>query len=421
MLAVDFDAALKGGIPQMNTNWRWSDQHQAVLSTCSSLITIVKDGGSEVVQFSHFSVKEFLISDRLARASGDVSRYHILLEPAHTILAQACLGVLLRFDDDIDQDSARDIPLAEYAAQHWVEHAQFENVSSHIWQAMEYVFDAKKPHWAAWFRVHSIDVSWKWFSYHGARGSPLYYAALCGFYDLSEHLIGRHPKDINAAGGRLVTPLVAALYRKHFRVAELLHRYGASVHVRGESGWLPLHTACATGRMDIVQWLMNHGVDVNAQSNSGWTPLHAAAYHPQLEPIQVLLEHGANINARTDLGCVPLHHVASSSENKPHLESMQILFDYGSDANIRDNAGLTALHHSSYWERGDGGIASWGTVEATRLLLKHGANIDAEDNKGRTPLQLALAHGREEIATFLSGYGATQSDQPSTGHSLSGT
>jgi hypothetical protein len=48
-----------------------------------------------VVKFSRFSVKEFFSSDWLARSSGDVSRYHIFLEPAHAILAKACLGVLL--------------------------------------------------------------------------------------------------------------------------------------------------------------------------------------------------------------------------------------------------------------------------------------------------------------------------------------
>ena len=407
MLAVDFDAALKGGIPQMNTNWRWSDQHQAVLSTCSSLIAIVKDGDSEVVQFSHFSVKEFLISDRIARASGDVSRYHILLEPAHTILAQACLGVLLRFDDDIDQDSSRDIPLAEYAAQHWVEHAQFKNVSSHIWQAMECVFDAKMPHWAAWSRLHRIDRFMIWFPKSFHPGSPLYIAALCGFYDLTEHLLGRHPEDINAENGHLLTPLVAALDGKHFRIAELLHRHGASFNVRGYLNMTLLHVACATGRMDIVQWLTNHGADVNAQSKWCWTPLHEAAFRQELEAIQMLLDHGADINARTDLGCIPLHHAASPSNNEPQLYILQILLDYGSDPNIRDNAGLTALHHSSCWQVKDY-IPRWGTVEATHLLLEHGAEIDAEDNKGRTPLQLALMYGRDEMARVLSEHGATQ-------------
>ena len=108
VLAVDFDAARREGIPKLNPHWRWADQHQAVLSTCSSLIAIVDDGDSQVVQFSHFSVKEYLTSDRLANANRVVSRYHILPESAHTILAQACLGVLLRFDDPVNKDTAKD-------------------------------------------------------------------------------------------------------------------------------------------------------------------------------------------------------------------------------------------------------------------------------------------------------------------------
>ncbi|KAF8469399.1 hypothetical protein DFH94DRAFT_656891, partial [Russula ochroleuca] len=161
VLAIDFDAPADRGIPQSNPNWRWTDHHQAVLSTCSSLIAIVDDGGYQVVQFSHFSVKEYLTSDRLARSSTDVSRYHILLEPAHTILAQACLGVLLRLDDHVD---VGDIPLVEYAAENWIDHARFENVSSHIRDAMEYFLDADKPHWASWSRVQTTDVEWLSFS-----------------------------------------------------------------------------------------------------------------------------------------------------------------------------------------------------------------------------------------------------------------
>jgi len=156
VLAVDFDTARQGGIPKLNPDWRWSDQHQAVLSTCSSLIAIVDDGDSQVVQFSHFSVKEFLTSDRLARSSEDVSRYHILLEPAHTLLAQACLGVLLRLDDTVNAENAKDIPLAEYGARYWVDHAQFGNVSLCIQEGMEFLFDEDKSHWAAWIRVHNI-------------------------------------------------------------------------------------------------------------------------------------------------------------------------------------------------------------------------------------------------------------------------
>ena len=83
-----------GGIPTFNTAWRWEDQEEAV-SACSSLVTIIVQNGRRIVQFSHFSVKEFLTSDRLASCTDDVSWFHIPVEPSHIILAQACLGVLL--------------------------------------------------------------------------------------------------------------------------------------------------------------------------------------------------------------------------------------------------------------------------------------------------------------------------------------
>jgi hypothetical protein len=55
VLAFDFNT---GGMPKLNPGWRWEDQEEAVMSACSSLVTIVKKGDSQVVQFSHFSVKE---------------------------------------------------------------------------------------------------------------------------------------------------------------------------------------------------------------------------------------------------------------------------------------------------------------------------------------------------------------------------
>ena len=67
LLAFDFQASNSGGIPTLKEDWRWDDQEEVVLSTCSSLIAIVRSDGSRVVQFSHFSVKEYLTSPRLHR------------------------------------------------------------------------------------------------------------------------------------------------------------------------------------------------------------------------------------------------------------------------------------------------------------------------------------------------------------------
>ena len=74
VLAFNFDAE---GTPELNSNWRWEDQEGAIMLACSSLVMIVNDEDSRVVQFSHFSVKEFLTADRLAEPMRDVSHYHI--------------------------------------------------------------------------------------------------------------------------------------------------------------------------------------------------------------------------------------------------------------------------------------------------------------------------------------------------------
>jgi len=164
VLAVDFEDA--EGIPKLNASWRWEDQEQALLSSCSSLISVVDDSGdhhhrdhdSRAVQFSHFSVKEFLTSSRLATPNRDVSYYHIDLGPAHTIMAQACLGILLQSDDRFKYTGAANkSPLARYAAESWATHARFKDVSSNVRQAMEHLFDQDKPHFAAWLELHDMD------------------------------------------------------------------------------------------------------------------------------------------------------------------------------------------------------------------------------------------------------------------------
>jgi ankyrin repeat protein len=410
VLAVDFDAVQQGGIPKLNPNWRWADHHEAVLSTCSSLIAIVDAGDSQVVQFSHFSVKEYLTSDRLANASGAVTRYYTLPESAHTILAQACLGVLLRLDDHVDESNARDIPLANYAAEHWVIHAQFKDVSSCIREAMEYFFDGDKPHYAAsWLRLHDIDKPWHSFSPGTIRrGGPLYYASLCGFYDLAKHLAVKHPEQVNARGGQKASPLGAAIYQNHLQVAELLHEHGADIHIRDGDGWLLLHSTSVDGPVDRVRWLLNHGVDANVQEDLGWTPLHLAIYNQNLEIVQMLLEHNADIQAQNDRGEVALQLAAGPDEyeykHRDQINILRLLLDHGgADINARDNEGLTPLHHSSFRSEDRYTFSGRGSVEGARLLLEHGASIDAVNNKGETPLQVALKVGHDEMVEFLRG------------------
>ena len=399
LLAFDFQASSSGEIPNLKQDWRWDDHEEAILSTCSSLVAIVRDGDYRVVQFSHFSVKEYLTSPRLAQSHRDVSRFYIDPERAHTIMAQACLGTLLRLDENSGNSGAEGFPLVEYAARHWVEHAQFENVSSRVRDGMGDLFDISKPHFTAWIQVYDIDQSWAYFSPPRRQlGSPLYYAAFCGFYDLAEYLIVKQPELVNEDAGCSVAPLPAALYRGHFHVADLLHRHGAALDVRGSYNGPPLHAACIAGRLDVMRWLLDHGADANTREDRNWTPLHLAAFNRKLEAVQMLLGHNTDINSLDECGKTPLHESVSKSffPEGEVANVVRVLLQRGADPNMRDLEHSTPLHAAS----------SWGWLEVTRLLLRHGANINEKDEEGMTPFQLASSKGHIEMMKLLSDHGA---------------
>jgi hypothetical protein len=377
VLAVDFDDGDE--IPRLNPNWRWEDEEQALLSSCSSLIAIVESDSSRVVQFSHFSVKEFLTSPRLATSSVDVVRYHIGLEPAHTILAQACLSIFLRSGGRVEQNGFENgSPLAGYAVRHWVAHARYQNVSSCLRKAMEYLLDPDKPYFATWRQMHDIDTephtALTFYQFAPTPTSksdpgPLYYAALCGFQNLVEHLILKYPQHVNARGGYYVTPLVAALSGGHFQIAKILHENGAHPNVTGNGTTTPLHSAAYYGDVQVIQVLLEYKADVNARNLIGQTPLHMLEGYLGLGGVdrsqtrnnlaRFLLAHGADVNARTDDQSTPLHIAVRR-----------------------------------------------GWVGVVHVLLEHGASVGAEDEKGRTPFQEASLKGDSDIIKLLSEHGA---------------
>src|SRR6266436_4169884 len=376
VLAVDFGTATGEGTSVVNTDWRWEDHQEAVFSACSSLITIVNDDdSSQLVQFSHFSVKEFLTSSRIADSSAGVSRFHILLGLAHTILAKACLGVLLRLGQLVDGDNVKDkFPLARYAAEHWVDHAQFENVSSDIREEMEELFDPDQPYFGSWLQVHDIDTQpfdGSFFVYFGFLSHdktdtdtaiPLYYAALCGFQDLTEHLITKYPQQINATYGRYVSPLVAALRGEHFKIAQSLYERGANVDVQGTYNRTPLDGASLSGHLEIVEWLLSRSANTNVREDqNGWVPLHSAACFGHVEVCRLLLQYKVDNNPQSSDGSTPLHEALEAG----HVDVALLLLEHDADVNARDKSHKTPLHRAL---EGRGVSEGW-LLEVARLLV----------------------------------------------------
>jgi ankyrin repeat protein len=361
-------------------NWRPENPEEAVLSACSTLIAVIEDGGSKVVQFSHFSVKEFLISDRLRTSEfGSIRHYFIPLDAAHGILARACITVLLQLYRGMDKERLAEFPLAFYAAGHWVDHAKIREVASQFQDAMEQLLDPKKPYLAAWAYWISDVEDWAeqpnndlLNSLRRPWGTALYYAALCGFSDLAEHLIITRAEDANARCGRRGSPLHAAVHMGHLDTARVLLDRGADVNLDNlyQYGGTALVTAYDRGNLEAMALLLEHGADPDAQHDDCGSISHDAACEGNVEVMELLLRHGADVHIRsTDGDERTLLHWAGSLNPK----FVQLLLDHGLDINTLDADHETPLDWAAKYKRFD----------IVQVLLDHGADIHIR-GEGRT-------------------------------------
>ena len=412
VFAINFDEGVSG-IPKFEPSWRDPNAQTAVLSACSSLVSIVEDRESrKIVQFSHFSVKEYLTSDRIANAE-HVSCFHIHPKPAHTLLAKTCLSVLFHLDYSIDE--IKNFPLAEYAAQHWVDHARFSNVSSYIRGGMDLLFDKDKPHFDTWVRVYDIDRET---AYCGnitlpeqPDPVPLYYAALCGFRGLVGRLLTAHPQDLNAEGGIWGAPLNAALAGGHPNVALFLLDRGADVEDRGEVDQTALFIAANRGYAEVARSLIDRGADLNVMCqdwvddfpDSERTPLHAAIYGEHQDIALLLLESGADTKIRSTRDETALY----MASDRGYADVVRSLIDRGADLNAickdydeyDDVVEWTPLHVAICKEHRDTAL----------LLLEAGIDLNAKSQDRSvdgidvkwTPLHAAIHRGHRDMVHLL--------------------
>jgi hypothetical protein len=328
IFAIGFGANVS---PNLVEDWRPPNAEEAVLSACSALITIIIDSNDEdakIVQFSHFSVKEYLTSDRLETSNVvNIRQFYIPLEPAHTTLARACVAVLLELDGRADEERLAAFPLASYAARNWVDHAKFEHVASQVQDGMEEHFHPMKPHLRAWIQIHDVDDMLPSESIDGYPSIELHYAALCGFSGLTKYLIITHALDVNAKVYRGMTPLHLALRRGHVDVAQLLLDYEADINALDNKKLTPLQSVSCRGDLKVMQFLLERGAALDVQSSFRNTPLFLAALNGHLESVQLLLDHGADVKIRCENGRTPFQIATRWGYN----DIAQLLLDHGAE------------------------------------------------------------------------------------------
>jgi ankyrin repeat protein len=419
VISFDFNAETSG-IPKFDPRRRESNSEKAVRLACSTLVNIINIRGAKVVQFSHASVREYLMSDRIAKAIlPDFFRvppvpalsynFQVLLQQAHALLAKASLSVLLQLDSNIDESKLKDFPLAEYAAEHWVGHAQSGNALSEIQGGMDRLFD--ETHLAAWLWVYNVDLPSDERPDHPGKPNavPLYYAAGHGLYDLAVRLLDARPKDVGAEGGVFGTPLFSALRNQRLDIVRLLLERGADAQSLDPKGISTLYFTSYDGRGDILKVLIEGGADPNAECvdffdscSLLWTPLLVASKHGKLEAAKALLLKKADVKFQDREGTSSLH-LAASRHSSDGL--VKLLLDYGAIPNMTNNRRRTALHDASFY----------GQLKVVELLLKGGADIHAEDEFGYTPLHEAAGVGQVEIVRLLLACGAKRTAQKSDG------
>ncbi|WCR57690.1 MAG: Phosphocholine transferase AnkX [Wolbachia endosymbiont of Ctenocephalides felis wCfeJ] len=130
--------------------------------------------------------------------------------------------------------------------------------------------------------------------------------------------------------------------------------------------------------MEVVKFLVDKGASINAKDRFGWTPLHSAAVSNTGNIAKLLIDMGADINAKNDDNKTPFE--LACKNGKTEVASFL--------ATVQDNRHRTALHYA----------AQEGNLKLVGLLIEKGADVNAKDNEGKTPLDLAKANHIEIVS-----------------------
>ena len=160
-------------------------------------------------------------------------------------------------------------------------------------------------------------------------------------------------------------------------------------------GVTPLYLACVNGSAPVIAKLLDAGADANGATTEGETPLMTVARSGNVEAAKVLLAHGADVNAKEQWRQqTPLMWAVAES----HPEMAQELIAHGADVNARQvewhwDRQVTKEPREKWMPLG--GLtpllfaARQGCVDCERVLVKAGADINATNPNGFSPILLA--------------------------------
>lgn len=394
-----------------------------VLSICSGLVTTAESTRMtwlgfqhlpiEELRLAHFSVKEFLVSER--KKSTKASAFVLNERQAHETLAKLCVRYLQRcHHENLCEDPnflwryatlrSEKVPFAPYAATSWSRHlraAQLNSSAPLIGQCLQMLTnsallrDIIRLH-TPWFRLKELRITERCGYVKPIKGKnslittvkpvpPLYYASLLGMDQLVIMLLEKGD-DVNCYCPH-GTCLAAAVTGSHSSTVQLLVERGAEVNARilqtdeEEISYskTAVHEAVLgafhSQREDIITMLLANGADVNVgraypgrdlTSMEHNTPLQAAVQSSHKRLVQLMIDAGADPNAWAGGYSTALEIAAGDKIRPDSLDIMIMLLDAGADANMTsDPIGIK----TPLWM-----AIQAGNLPGVRLLLERGAD-----------------------------------------------
>ena len=224
------------------------------------------------------------------------------------------------------------------------------------------------------------------------RVIEIWKAARSGDAEKVKHLPEQHPRLLAARDPLGNTALILAVNSGNNEIAELL--LGAGVQP-------DIYEAASIGRTDLVARVLNDDPKLlDSHSPEGFTALALAAHFGHLETLKYLISRGGNVSAVSvhAMQVTPLHAALFGRR----VEAARVLIEAGADVTPKrggtggPRAGWTALHY----------CAGLGFAELIELLMERGADVNAVDDEGKTPLEVAIDSDQKEIASLLISRGA---------------
>ena len=263
------------------------------------------------------------------------------------------------------------------------------------------------------------------------KGTPLCDAAARGFISVAQLLLERGAKPNHARTGApgsvpsiqgsgydapeytSGSPLLFAIQRRSLPLAELLLTSQADVNLRRSHDSIsPLDLAAQLGDTNLVALLLAAKAGANTSPDSGstqgWTALHHAVYNVRRDVAELLLKNGANPNARIavawpdkrsgESGFTPL--LIANYSVQPQLGLL--LLDFNADPNLKSSIGNAPLHTALYPVF----LNAARSREYITALLDRGAEVQAPNASGFSPLSQATWTGQRELVQLLLDRGA---------------